>query len=134
MGLANSCSPLLQRHRPKRMVGMRIGRMGVIVVMVSMSMLVIMCVWNTLQLERAVCLADQSFNVVMVAFLGCTHFCLKTQNLRAVFAQAAVHGGVTGEDLPDALHKCINHRRVVIQIGCLGELDLRMAGRHFIRD
>ena len=62
------------------MVGMRIWRMSVIVVvmMIIMSMLMIMCVWNTLQLERAILFAAQSFNMVVVALLGCTYFGLKT--------------------------------------------------------
>ena len=63
------------------MVGVRVRCVGVsmiVPVMMIMSMPVIMHMRQTLQLERPILLAAQSFNMVMVALLGCTYFGLKT--------------------------------------------------------
>src|SRR5687767_10660933 len=65
------------------------------------------------------------FHVVMVALLRQADFGLKAENLRAVFAELAIHPRVAQEDVVGALDERIQHQWVVAEIGRLDQLDLR---------
>ena len=87
--------------------------MGVRLVMImSVIMLVIMVVMG-MRMSGAVMMQD-AFDVMMMAALRQSDFRLEAQDLSAVFAQAAVHGGVAGKDLANALDEGVDHQRVVI--------------------
>ena len=73
-----------------------------------------------------------AFHMVVVALLRQTDFRLEAQNLRAIFAQAAVHLVLAHQDLLYAVGKGIEHQRVVLQILGMKELDLRVALGHLI--
>ena len=49
-------------------------------------------------------------------------------DLRAIFAQVAVHQVFAGIDLGDALGQGVEHQRMVVEVVGLDELDLRMGG------
>ena len=85
------------------------------------------------KLERSILSGVQPFDMMMVTFLCSAHLGLKAQNLRAVFAHLAVHPVVTRKDLFHALDKCINHCRMVVELGRLDEFDFGVACGHFIR-
>ncbi len=74
---------------------MRVGRMGVIAVVVimtvMMTMSMIMRMRRTFQLERAFVLGAQTLDMVVVAFLRRAHLGFEAQNLLAVLAHRAVH-------------------------------------------
>jgi hypothetical protein len=68
----------------------------------------------------------EALHVVVMAVLGGPHFGLKPQNLRPVFAEGAVHVGVTAHHLGHPLHEGVEHQGVIREIGGLHELHLRM--------
>ena len=51
----------------------------------------------------------EPFNVVMVAVLGRPNLSLKAQHLGSVFAERAIHVGVTAHHLRHPLHKGVQH-------------------------
>ena len=81
---------------------------------------------------RRLAVGADPFHVMVVAFLHRAHFGLEAQHLGAVLAELAVHGDVAGDDLFEALDECVDHRRMIVEIGCLDEFDFGMARRHRI--
>ena len=69
-------------------------------------------------------------DVVVMALLGQAFLGLEPEDPLPVLAELAVHQIGALQDLLDPLGECVEHRRVVVQIGRLDELDLRMAGRN----
>ena len=65
-----------------------------------------------------------------MAFLRQTDLGFETENPFAVLAHLAVHQVLAGDDLLDPVGKGVQHRRMVVQVAGLDELDLGMARRH----
>ena len=90
----------------------------IVVVVVVMPMIV------GFRLTRA-----DAFNMVVMAFLRQTDLGLEAEHLFAILAELAVHVVLATADLVDALHECLDHHRVVVQIRRLDEFDIGMPGR-----
>src|SRR6476646_4099348 len=110
-------------------VNMRVPAV-VVVVMVVMSMAVIMVIvivgQGGLQAD-----ADP-LDMMVMALLRRADLGLEAQNLGAVLAHLAIHGGVARQDLPDALLECVDDQRMIVEIGRLDELDARISARHSV--
>lgn len=87
--------------------------MGVGLVMIMTVIMLMIMVVMGVHMSRAV-MMHNSFHVMMMAALRQSDFCLEPEDLSAVFAQAAVHGGVAGKDLANALNEGVDHQWVVI--------------------
>src|SRR5687767_2215050 len=99
---------------------MRIGMMVTMVMVMMVTMSVIMIMVTVIMRMKA---GADALDMVMVAHLRQAHFLLEAQHLRAIFAQAAVHVGVTCENLANALGEGLDDERVVVEIGGLDELN-----------
>ena len=99
-------------------MGVGVMMVAVVPVVVPMVMIVIM----GMSLARA-----DAFHVVVVTLLSEPNLIFKAEHLRAVFAAAAVHGRVTGQNLFCPLLERFDQERMVIQIGSLDEFNIRMA-------
>jgi len=108
-----------------RMAVMMIVIVAVIVIMMMIVVAVIVCVASV---------GANPFNMMVVAFLRPSDLGLEAQNLRAVFAELAVHLVLAREDFLHALDKNIKDERVAVEVSGLQEFDLRMAGRHRVGD
>ena len=97
---------------------------AVVVVMVAVGMRVVMRVTVTAGADP--------LHMVMMTLLRQAHLDLEAQNLLAILAELAVHVVLAGQDLADPIGKGIEHHRVVVQIACLQELNLRVLRRHLV--
>jgi len=93
-----------------------------------MSMIVIMVMGVTLMFMMMVMTrtGSNSLNMMVMAFLGKTHFCLKSQNLFPILAELAIHLIPSLKNFIHAFRKGIQHERMVIKIGSFDEFNLRM--------
>ncbi len=87
--------------------------MGVGLVMIMTVIMIVIMVVMGVRMSGAVMMQD-AFHMMMMAALRQSDFRLEAQDLSAVFAQAAVHGGVAGKDLANALNEGVDHQRMVI--------------------
>ena len=90
------------------------------------------CAWAAFA-EFAICHGASAFGMMMMAFLRGAHLSFKAQNLRAVFAELAVHGDFASQNLLNALNESVDHLIMIIEIGGFDKFDLGMCGGHFIR-
>ena len=115
--------------------------MGVIVMM--MTMVVVMMTTRLhllfagsgadLVTQLAFCFRAEAFHVMVVAFLGQTHFGFEAKDLLAVLAHLAVHQIGALQDLLHPIGHRVDHLRVVVQITGFQEFDFRMFGGNFVR-
>src|SRR5438552_19055271 len=73
---------------------------------------------------RLVGIRTDAFHMVVVALLRQTDFRLEAQNLRAIFAQAAVHLVLAHQYLLDTIGKGIAHQRAALDIVGMEQLEL----------
>ena len=74
-----------------------------------------------------------AFHMMVVALLRHTHFGLETEDVGSVFAHAAVHVRIAGQDLLDPFDQGIDHQRMIIEVGRFHELDAGMTAGDCIR-
>src|SRR5262245_10522233 len=132
-----------------RVIGMRMGWMMVVPVIMSIAimtmvmmvrvvmvvvmvmivimvvMIVIMAIVMVMPMTMIRISAD-ALDMMVMPGLRQADFGFETDDLLAVFAHAAVHVVVAGEDLAHAIGEGIQYQRMIVQIVCLQELDLRM--------
>ena len=65
----------------------------------------------------------------MVTRLGEADLVFKSKNLFAILAHLAVHQVFAGDDFLDAFEEGIDDHRMIVEVGCLNELDIRVAER-----
>ena len=70
--------------------------------------------------------------MVMVAFLRQADFIFKAEHLRAIFAHRAVHVVTAGENFAHPISKSGDNLIMIIEVACLDELDIGVAGSDFI--
>ena len=70
----------------------------------------------------------QSFDVMVMAFLGQADFIFEAENLGPVFAQRAVHRRFAAEHFLHPFDKGVEHQRMIAEIGRRDELHIRMVG------
>jgi len=68
-------------------------------------------------------------DVMMVSRLRRPDIVFVTDDLRAIFAELAIHRRLAFLELGDALAECLQHPLVITKIERLDELDLRKPGR-----
>jgi len=73
-----------------------------------------------------------SLDVVVVAFLRRADFRFKSQNLRAVLTHRTIHQVLATKDLCHSLSEGRNHLRMIVQIPCFDELNVRVLRRDFV--
>ena len=75
----------------------------------------------------------EPLNVMMVAGLIEPDFLLKTQDLRPVLAERAIHGGFTAHHFLNPLKKRVENEAVIAQIGRADEINFGMVIRYTFR-
>ena len=97
-------------------MGIRVMSM-VVMMMMPMSSMVTMVMSGT---------GSDSLNMMMMTLLRKAHFTFKSQHLLPVFAELAIHQVPSFEDFIYTFRKGIQNQRMVIEVGCLDEFNLRM--------
>ena len=75
-----------------------------------------------------------TFDMMMVAFLRQADFIFKAEHLRAIFTHRAVHVVAASENFTHAIGKGGDHLIMIIEVACLDELDIGVAGGDFISE
>ena len=97
-------------------MGIRVMTMVVMMIMSVISM-VMMVMSGT---------GSDSFNMMVMTLLRKAQFTFKSQHLLPVFAELAIHQVPSFEDFIYTFRKGIQNQRMVIEVGCLDEFNLRM--------
>ena len=97
-------------------MGIRVMSMIVMIIM-SMISMVMMVMSGT---------GSDSFNMMMMTLLRKTYFTFESQHLFPVFAELTIHQVPSFEDFVYTFRKGIQNQRMVIEVGCLDEFNLRM--------
>src|SRR5437016_9544277 len=108
------------------MIGMGVGRMGVVMSMGT-------DVQHLGGIERKCGRAGvDPLDVMVMTLLGGANLGLEAQNLGPVLAHLAIHRRVAGENLVEPLLEGRDHLWMIVEIGCLDELNRWMALGDFI--
>ena len=97
-------------------MGIRVMSMIVMMIMSVISM-VMMVMSGT---------GSDSFNMMMMTLLRKANFTFKAKHLFPVFAELTIHQVPSFEDFIYTFRKGIQNQRMVIEVGCLDEFNLRM--------
>ena len=103
---------------------------GVIVFMMVVIVRVAMIVVVRMLMAVSGIPGADALDVVVVTLLRQPDFRLEAQHLFAILAELAVHQVLPLQNFLHPIPKCIQHERVVVEVGCLDELYLRMPCRH----
>ena len=97
----------------------------VMVMSVPMPMPVRMAMCPTLLMLRHIAGADP-FHMMVMTFLGQPDLRLKAQHLLTIFAELAVHIVALAQNIQSPLGESVEHKRMIIEIARLDELDIWM--------
>ena len=109
---------ILQGFWSQRMISMGIRVMSMVVMMImSVISMVMMVMPGT---------GSDTLYMMMMTLLRKAHFTFKSQHLLPVFAELAIHQVPSFENFIYTFGKGIQNQRMVIEVGCLDEFNLRM--------
>jgi hypothetical protein len=123
------------------MIERRIAMMMVVVMTLVMVMVVVVAIVTVVEMVvprmmvmsvRVITIGADPLDVMVVALLNEPDLCLKSQHMRAVLAQRAVHLVLALGDFLHPVGEGIKDQGMILQILRLQELDLRMALGHLI--
>ena len=97
-------------------MGIRVMSM-IVMMIVSVISMVMMVMPGT---------GSNSLNMMVMTLLRKAHFTFKSKHLLPVFAELAIHQVPSFEDFIYTFRKGIQNQRMVIEVGCLDEFNLRM--------
>ena len=97
-------------------MGIRVMSM-IVMMIVSVISMVMMVMSET---------GSDTLYMMMMTLLRKAHFTFKSQHLLPVFAELAIHQVPSFEDFIYTFRKGIQNQRMVIEVGCLDEFNLRM--------
>ena len=106
--------------------------MGVRVVVVVM-IVIMPVVMPVVMIVTVIVIGADAAHMMMMTGLGRALLAFVADNLFAVFAQLAVHGRLTVQDLEGPFDETIHHQRMVVQIGRFQNFQIGMGLGRFLR-